>query len=288
MSGGWRVEADADDSAALAALADDRIWNGYSIADLAPPLRAYTHVALARRGTAPPSATCLFLRHPGFNSTIPHGDPAGVLAILDTLAEADELPGETYVLARAPHLPALDRRYDFPDGRQEMIRMAVDARTFRPPHRPATRSAPPAEPLGPDDLPALQDLYAAYEASAFTADQLLNGVFHGIRDTGVGGSGTLFAAGGTHVVAIRYGIAAVGNIYVRPTARGHGYGSAVTAATVTALLNSSCRDVILNVAVANRGATQLYARLGFHEHCRYWEGQAVRRRATGEERGASG
>ncbi|HEX5506317.1 MAG TPA: GNAT family N-acetyltransferase [Thermomicrobiales bacterium] len=269
----WRVEPDAGDAAAYAALASDRLWAGYSIADLEPPFRAYTRVALARLGNeAAPAAACLFLRHPAFNSTIPHGDPAGVAAILAATAH---LPAATYLLARDEHRPVLERHYDAaPAGWQEMRRMAVDAGTFRPPERPT----PAVARLGPGDLAALRDLLAEYPDNAFNADQLASGVFYGAR-----ADGALVAAGGTHVLAARHGIAAVGNVYTRPAWRGRGYATAITAAVTAALLAGPCRDVILNVAAENGVARRLYARLGYREHCRYWEA-AARQRAMSDER----
>lgn len=262
----WRVEPDAGDAAAYAALAGDRLWAGYSIADLEPPFRACTRVALARRGDGAPAAACLFLRHPAFASTIPHGDSAGVAAIL---AASADLPAETYLLARDEHRPALERYYAAPAGWQEMRRMAVDADTFRPPERPT----PVVARLGPGDLAALLDLMAEYPENAFNADQLATGVFFGARE-----DGGLVATGGTHVLAVRYGIAAVGNVYTRPGWRGRGYATAIAAAVTAGLLAGPCRDVILNVAAANDAARRLYARLGYREHCRYWE--AVARLAT--------
>ncbi len=267
--GRWQIEPDVDDRAAYAVLAEDRAWNGYSIADLVPPFRTYTQVALARRDAAPPSAACLFLRHPAFKAIVPHGDAAGLAAIL----AAVDLPQTAYLLARPPHLPPIERHYTFPKGREEMLRMIVTARTFRPPDGKIAA----VERLTPDDLPALLDLYASYGANAFNADQLTHGLFYGVRD-----GEAIVAAGGTHAVAAPYRIAAVGNIFTRPDARGRGYASTITAAVVGDLLGGPCDDVILNVAAANEVAVRMYARLGFREHCRYWEAQMVRRQ-TGEE-----
>jgi ribosomal protein S18 acetylase RimI-like enzyme len=262
----WQVEADADEATAAAAFAADRLWNGYSLADLAPPLRAFTTVAVARQhDTHAPAAACLFYRHPSFNSLIPHGAADGVATILARSSTLGVLPQETFALAQAEQLAALARWYDFPDGRHEMLRMAVDAGTFR---APATRTAG-VERLDAADLEALRDLYAAYPESAFTSDQLQLGVFYGVRD-----GAALVAAGGTHVVAPRYAIAAVGNVFTRPAARGHGYARAITTAVTADLLTNTCRDVILNVAVENAAALRIYSGLGFHPHCRYWEGRA--------------
>src|SRR5262249_41725053 len=109
--------------------------------------------------------------------------------------------------------------------------------------------------------------------NAFTADQLTSGPFFGVRS-----GAELLAAGGTHVVARPYGIAAIGNVYTRPEARGRGYAGAITAALVAALFKGRCRDVILNVAEATLAARRIYERLGFRIHCEYREGPIERRR----------
>jgi ribosomal protein S18 acetylase RimI-like enzyme len=264
----WRIDRDAPDAEAYAALAADRFWNGYSIADLAPPLRQWTRVAVARPADGAASAACLFYQHPMFNSTIPSGDPAGVAAILAAAAEAGELPAETYILARQEHLPCLARHYDFSRDYHEMLRMAVSAATFV---RPSGSNASVAR-LGDGDLQQLLALYADYAGSAFTPDQLTHGVFYGAYE-----DGRLVAAGGTHVVAPQYGIAAVGNVYTAPGARGRGLGGAIAAAVTADLLAGSCRDVILNVVASNEPAVRIYRRLGFAEHCPYVEARAVRK-----------
>ena len=83
---GWLVETDVDDADAYAAFATDRLWCGYAVADLEPPFRAYSRVAVARCGAD--VAACLVLRHPDFNSIVPHGPAAGLDAILERI----ELP----------------------------------------------------------------------------------------------------------------------------------------------------------------------------------------------------
>lgn len=264
----WQVERNAPDDLAYATLATDRHWNGYSIADLAPPLRQWTRVAVARRGDSAPTAACLFYQHPMFNSLIPHGDPAGIAAILAADAAAGELPTATYILARHVHLPYLAHHYAFADDQHEMLRMAVSRRTFVA--SPGTTI--PVVRLGDADLHALHDLYADYDGSAFTPDQLTHGVFYGVYE-----GDRLLAAGGTHVVAPQYGLAAVGNVYVAPEARGHSLGGAVAAAVTADLLAGPCHDVILNVVATNEPAVRIYRRLGFVEHCPYVEARAVRK-----------
>lgn len=258
---GWEIDPHAGDEQAYQALASDRIWNGYSIADLDPPYRAYTRIALARHPQHG-SAACLILQHPAFASIIPFGTPAGLAAILQTV----ELPLTAYILVRSEHLEALKQQYRFVAEPQEMIRMWVDARSFRP-----SVPAVPVDPLGSADHDALDAFYTAYPASTFNADQLACGPFYGIREQGM-----LVAAAGVHVVAPRFEIGAVGNIFTLPGARGRGYGLQVTAAVVARLLDTICREVILNVAVDNPVARRLYVRLGFQEHCRYYEGRIER------------
>jgi GNAT superfamily N-acetyltransferase len=254
---GWSVALDADDAEAYAAFATDRLWCGYAIADLEPPFRAYSTVAIARRESD--VAACLVLRHPAFTAVVPHGSPDGLVALLALM----DLPRVTHLFARAEHLPALHERFDY--APTPMQRMAIDADSFRPVDGGAQR-------LGPDDLPPLLDLYSEYDGNAFQPDQLPLGVFYGVR------SGTrLLAAGGTQVTSRRSSIAAVGNIFTRPEARGRGLAAAVTSAVVAELLAGCYQDAILNVAVANEAAIHVYSRLGFRTHCQHYEGVALLR-----------
>lgn len=253
---GWEVALDVDDATAYAAFAADRRWCGYAIADLDAPFREHSRVAVARLGEE--VAACLVLRHPAFTSVVPHGPAEGLAAIL---ARA-ELPTTTHLFARAEHLGVLRRWFVYP-APTPMLRMGVDRTAFIP-------AAGRAERLGSGDLPALAELYAAYDGSAFQPDQLATGVFYGIRH-----GGALLAAAGTHVVSARYGIAALGNVFTRPEARGRGLARAVTSAVVQELLAGPCGEVILNVVQANAPAIAVYDRLGFRIHCPHYEGIAA-------------
>jgi ribosomal protein S18 acetylase RimI-like enzyme len=241
---------------ALAVLQRDRAWNGYAIADLDEPFRQYATVAVEG------GAAVLVLRHPGFTAINTHGPAGGVAAILARI----ELPAACHFLARLSHRRALARHYEI-DG-HEMLRLYATRGRFR---RPRERTVI-AERLGPSDGAALTALYAAYGESAFQPDQVESGVFYGVRD----GRGGLSAAGGTHVVSRRYGVAAVGNVFTLPEARGRGYARAVTAAVVAELLDGLVDLVVLNVAPENAPARRIYEGLGFRLRCRYWEGSARR------------
>ena len=258
----WQVELDVDNQAAYAVFATDRLWNGYSIADLEPPLRTYTKVAVARKAETGEAAACLVLTHPTFCALVPHGPAEGLQAILQAYTA---LPLTPFILAQEHHLSTLEDYYVFNNGLEAMQRMVVDPTSFQ---------AAPTAQLGPERLsmaalPALYDLYQAYPSNAFNADQLQYGLFYGLYEGEM-----LVAAGGTHVLAPNYSLAAVGNVYTRPSTRGKGYARAIVTKIVEELLAQRYRDIILNVAATNASAIRIYSSLGFRVHTTYWEGRA--------------
>jgi len=257
----WQIDLDASDEDAYAALVDDRAWNAFAIADLEPPFREFAKIAVARNSETRRGAACLLFQSPAFNVVAPHGDPSGVAEILANAS----LPATAGVMVRSEHINEIGRCYDFPRGRPQMIRMAINAASFKP--------ATPVSGLfrlDPTDLDKLLGLYAEYPENHFVPIQLDHGVYFGVRE-----EGHLVAAGGTHVVSVKYGIAALGGIFTLPAVRGRGYAAAVTSALVRELLDRGCGDVVLTVYADNETAQRVYLRLGFREHCRYETGQAV-------------
>jgi ribosomal protein S18 acetylase RimI-like enzyme len=260
----WQVAINVSDDEAYAVLRQDRLWNCFAIADLAPPFHDYSQVAFARQVDSGQHAACFVLQHPALTVVSPYGPDQGVAAILARLT----LPRQALIQAQATHLPLLEAYYQLLPGWRELLRMAVSAQTFHP---PASTPGLPVERLTPADLEALRDLYALYPENHFRADQLEHGISYGIRS-----SSRILAAGGTHVVAANYGIAVLGNIFTHPDARRQGYASAITAALARDLLAQGCHDVLLNVTADNSPAIRVYTRLGFQTHCHYWTGQAGR------------
>jgi ribosomal protein S18 acetylase RimI-like enzyme len=254
---GWTIEPDADHATAAAVFAADRIANGFALADLAPPFAKYSTVAMARRGDGPPAAACLLLRHPAFTTLVAHGDPDGLAALAATL----DFPHVMEFAVWPAHLPVFARYFSLTII-EEMTRMVLVGATGR---QPDHRAVNPVR-LSPDDVPALLALYEAYPESVFRPGLVEHGVFYGVRE-----GARLVAAGGTHIVAQSVGIAALGNIFTLPEARGRGYGSAITAAVVRELQALSCRDIFLNVARSNVGAIRVYERLGFRTHSHFWQ-----------------
>jgi ribosomal protein S18 acetylase RimI-like enzyme len=260
----WQITLNASDAEAGAVLSQDRVWNCFALADLLPPFREHSQVAIARQSGAADCAACLVLRHPALTVISPFGVPEGVAAILARL----DLPALTLLQAQEIHLPLLQQYYRFQPGERALLRMAVAANTFLP---PATAPHMQPEQLTPADLTALQRLYAHFPETHFRADLLEYGVFYGVRS-----GGEVLAAGGTHVVAFEDSLAVLGNIFTRPDARRQGYARAITAALVTDLLARGCQDVVLNVLEENTSAITLYTGLGFQTHSRYWTMQAER------------
>jgi ribosomal protein S18 acetylase RimI-like enzyme len=259
----WQITINASDAEAGAVLSQDCVWNCFALADLLPPFREHSQVATARQSNSADCAACLVLRHPALTVISPFGVPEGVAAILAWL----DLPALALLQVQETHLPLLQQYYRFQPGERVLLRMAVAEGTFLPP------GAPQAQPerLTSTDLAAVQALYAHFPETHFRDDLLEQGVFYGVRN-----GEQMVAIGGTHVVAVEYGLAVLGNIFTHPDARRRGYARVITAALVADLLARGCRDVVLNVVADNSPAISLYTSLGFQTHSRYWTIQAER------------
>lgn len=229
----------------------DRAWSAYALADLEPEEAGRSlwavdgqAVALLYRGLEPP---VLFLA----------GDPQ------DAARAASQLPAGPVQFTLQPAARAalgdhLIERAAVPTWRMGLAPGA---------YRAAARA--PAERLGPSDLADLLALFGEHpdRPDAFHSRQLEAGFFYGVRR-----EGRLVCAAGTHIVALRAGVAAIGNVFTAPDWRGRGLAAAATAAAVEALLTAGVRTLVLNVAQHNAAAIRCYRRLGFERHCAYSEG----------------
>lgn len=258
----WRLDLAADDERAYAALARDAVWNGYGIADLVPPYRAYAQFAIAQRASDDALATCVILRHPVFNAIIPAGDGEGLARLLAAL----DLPSPAMLMVPKPLLPVLQSHFMISEPLKDMVRMQVAAASFAP--TPGWQQI--AERMTPADLPELEAFYDAHGGLHFNADQLGSGPFFAVRQ-----AGRMVAGGGTQALTTRHGIAAIGNIITAPDLRGRGYASAITSAVTATLFRMGCHTVILNVVAENAPARRIYQRLGFQDYCGFWEGLAT-------------
>jgi RimJ/RimL family protein N-acetyltransferase len=150
---------------------------------------------------------------------------------------------------------------------QSMLRMRLDRAAFAPPP-PAAR----VRRLVAGDAAELNRLYAMEgEGIWYSGRQIEEGLYYGAlqRDR-------LIAAAGTHIHSVSQRVGVVGNVFTHPDFRGHGLGTAVTAA-VSARLLEQADLVVLSVDPANRTARRVYERLGYVDAGRVIEAPATRR-----------
>jgi RimJ/RimL family protein N-acetyltransferase len=270
----WHITPDATHDGAYAILSQDPVWNCFALADLEPPLRAYSHFALASQEESTERAICLILRHPIIGEVLsPFGNRQGVAAILKHLT----LPERPLIQAQDLHLPLLERYYYPETTWKRMLRMAITSTSWRPLATVPSRSV---KQLTVSDLPALKHLYAQHPESGFSADLFPQGLYFGAY-----AGERIVAAGGTHALVPTHGIAVLGNILTAPEARGQGYATAITTSLVATLFDQHFSLVVLNVFEDNSPAIRIYQRLGFQTHHRLLTGKASRspRREGGKD-----
>lgn len=230
----------------------DRTWAVYALADLDDDL--FPHCEWWGCG----SGLALVFHGLAIRPVFVMGAATEVRALL---AEPSVASG--YLNLLPEHVASADGLYVFRQAHQ-MYRMRLEQ--FRP-------RAGDAEVLGPADAEDVEALYATGDGGgvAFTRAQLDTGLFRGIRE-----HGALIAVAGVHVASTAEGVAAAGNVFVRPDRRGHGRAQVVLSSTVAAILAQGIDTVALNVAQSNVAAVQAYERLGFRRALSYVEGPADR------------
>lgn len=240
----------------------DRLYAAYAIGDLDGPNRNRVAWAMAYDEAGRPTA--LAMHHEGL---VPQplflmGAPDGCRSILENVLK----PRDAYLQASELHEVAVRDLYEL-DAPIQMLRMVVDADTFRP-------FAGPAERLTALDIDDLNRLYQLGFRAGFPASVVEDGVYYGVRVRG-----RLVSAAGTHAINPREDIAIVGNVMTHTDFRGHDFAKMVTSA-VTAELLGRLPDVVLNVHADNDPAVAAYARLGYRTYCQLIE-RLARRRAGG-------
>jgi ribosomal protein S18 acetylase RimI-like enzyme len=258
----WQIRRLTDPIEIKEFLERDRRYATYAIGDLEPSFYeqsrwfgaelagALRSLVLLFEGLDPPA---LFLM----------GDGIGISLVLGTALRPDTV----MFTGRDSHLAALQTHYQTAEIEQ-MLRMTLSSPDFRP------VSAFGAERLGPGYVSELARLYASAHGNAFTPFQLAQGIFYGVKH-----QGRLVSAAGTHILARKMGVAAVGNVCTYPEYRGKGYATCCTSAVCADLLAMGL-EVVLNVAQDNPDAIHIYKKLGFREHCPFVEGIAVRKRGA--------
>lgn len=256
-----------------AILLADPIWSAYALADLQPAYEPHCRWGtITTRGLDQRERTGLALLFDGLKPPIllTVGEPDLVRWLLDDWALDRALPNVVYLSVREEHEPAVQTWYDNAGDRRPMTRMALTGDISLP-----TALAPGVVRLGPEAADGIATLYAhggPFTPDAFAPAQLADGVFFGVAAE----DGGLLAVGGTHIVDRTSGVAALGNMYTHPAARGQGHAGAILAALVATLRTEGLSTIVLNVDRRNATAIRLYERHGFTVHCPFLEGKARR------------
>jgi len=263
----------ADIAAIRSYLMTDPDYSAYALGDLDPPYSAHAcwtaarqqgriqGLALLYRGLEP---AVLFLM----------GENQPVERILARSATPDEV----FITIKPSHRPVLER-YFKPVYLNGMYRMRVRRETFRE-LAAEGRQASAVVPLDSSHSSQIQALIrAASEADsrepsdvAFSPDMLDSGTYAGVFDQ----AGRLIAVGGTHLVARRSLVAAVGNVVTHPDHRRKGLGTLVCYQVTKALLEDGFERVVLNVRRTNEAAIRIYQKLGYSITNEFVEGLAAR------------
>ena len=256
----------ADPATVREILQTDRRWAVYALADLAPEYSAGARWHVAAHGRP-----ALLLVYRGFEPPVlfAHGAVADLAPLLPEVAAERDAEREFYLSVRPEAADLLRANgYEIRDEKR-MWRMVADPARFVPRAHTAVR-------LGPADYEALASLHRDGDAAGetppfFNAGMLRHGVYYGICE-----GEAIVAAAGTHVLAERESVAAIGNVYTRRDRRGRGLGAQVSGAVTAELLRLGLRTVALNVGESNAAAMRVYQRLAFERYCEYREGIAAR------------
>jgi ribosomal protein S18 acetylase RimI-like enzyme len=237
----------------------DRAWSAYAIGDLGPEHARHCSWHVSEDGSRG-----LLLVYRGFEPPIlfAMGESAGIAAILSEIAEP-----VVSLHVQESGLAALSPRYAATNPRT-MWRMVVSQSSFR------AASVEDVESLDASDLGAIKQLYTDGRThdegpTFFHPSMLDRGTFRGIRE-----GADVISVAGSHLFSPDLGVCTIGNVYTRRDRRGRGLAARVTSAVVQHALAHGISTIVLNVGQDNTVAQRVYDRLGFHRHCKFFEGEA--------------
>jgi GNAT superfamily N-acetyltransferase len=247
-----------------ARLQADPVWAVYALADLDPG--AFEH---AEWFTPHADCAAVALVYRAFDRPIlwAAGTPEELRPLADSLFE----PATLRLQVRNELAAWIGERYRSVELKP-MWRLGLRQVDFSP------RPAPGCRPVRLTDrhLAGLGALYATGESAGeapdfFQPSMLDTGVFYGAVQDGM-----IVAAAGTHVFSVREGAAAIGNVFTHPEYRGRGLAQALTSAVASELFRLRTETLALSVHRDNAPALAAYKRLGFKQHCEFYEGLAAR------------
>lgn len=244
---------------ALAYLEQDRVYAAYAIGQLVD-LSPGKCEAMAAESSAP--ALCIHLKGAELPFLLALGSDQGVADIFG----GGLCPWQAYLVYKPDHAATVESFYSL-HRKVAMLRMHVTEETFVPVYGDAVR-------LTRGHASELNRLYLTEMNCYVNGRQIEQGKYYGVwRD------GRLAAVAGTHVISQSQGIAAVGNVFTHPEHRRSGC-AAICTSVVTQELLRTCRDVVLSVKDNNTTARQVYERLGYRAHCRFFEAYGTWRLRT--------
>ncbi len=237
----------------------DRVWAAFSLADLDEPWARHAHW----HGLA--GSDALVLVYDAFDPPIVYiqGEDSEVERVLSA-GDVRAATARAWLNVQPGHAALVARQFATFDARV-MVRMWLDLERYRP------VSGTGVVRLGPEDLDALTALYGEDRPDFFVPSQVSDGVYFGVQE-----AGRLVSVAGTHVLSRSGSVAALGNVYTAPAARGRRLAAAATSAVVQALLAQGISTIVLNIIATNHAARRVYERLGFVDYCVYHEGAARR------------
>lgn len=266
----YRVHEERDSQRLLALLAGDRAYAAFAIGHLDSGLFADARYWTAE-GPAGEHAVVMHANGSLGRMSVTSGDPAAVAAALSLHPG----PRGGYLATCAPeHLGAVRGVYAL-GGLISMIRMSVDADSFR--SAGAGIGQRSVQRLAARDARQLNALYATGGGpTGYRGEHIEQGVYYGVFE-----GGSLSAVAGTHLVSPGMGIAVVGNVFTRASARGRGLATRVTSAVTADLLERGCWQVTLTVDPENPPALRAYERLGYVRGAPVHEARFQRRDVLG-------
>ena len=266
----YRVHEEHDSQRLLALLAEDRAHAAFAIGHLDSGLFGAARYWTAE-GPAGEHAVVMHANGSLGRMSVVSGHPAAAAAALSLHPG----PRGGYLATFAPeHLPAVRGVYAL-GGLISMIRMSVDADSFHP--AGAGIGLRSVQRLAARDARQLNALYATGGGpTGYRGEHIEQGVYYGVFE-----GGTLAAVAGTHLVSPGVGIAVVGNVFTRVSARGRGLATRVTSAVTADLLERGCWQVTLTVDPENPPALRAYERLGYVRGAPVHEARFQRRDVLG-------
>jgi GNAT superfamily N-acetyltransferase len=254
----WKVSLLDSPEEAYGFLAQDRRFAAYAMGCLGVDQWPFCTPLLAANSGGERAIYLLSQPLEGATILFLLGDPEGMRAIFQQPMAAAPF---AWIHAQDELLGCL-KKYWRLESQEKMFRLAVGRETFQAPENTIGAGL---RRLRTSDGEALSEAYETAFGIPAASRLLDRGPYYGVWE-----KGKLISVAGTHLLSPRYGAAAVGNVWTRPSHRGKGLGT-LTVGAVTRELLGYCEEVVLNVREDNKEAQRVYEKLGYFLHCPFWQ-----------------